>query len=685
MGVPLKILMVEDSESDAQLIIRELLRGGYDVECARVENAVDMHRALEVPSWDLVIADYSLPQFNAPQAIELLKETGLDIPLIVISGSIGEETAVATMRSGAHDYLLKSNLKRLTATVERELHDAAARREHRRAVRERERIDSDLKASRLRRLEELEALNAISSSLRLAKTLEEMLPLLLEATLRTFKTATGGIWLRQGNSSVVRRAVVRGWEGGPSATIQIGGGIEGEVFRTGQPFASRDFSEEPLIAESLLRYLEPASGGIVLPLKESSNVIGMFVVLVALPRELSPEEIGLLSTLSEIAGNAIHRTVLHQQTQRRMAHLAALNEIDHAITSSVDLRLSLSTVLGQVLEQLGVHAASILLFNPSSQMLEHFIGRGFRTRLFERARLRLGDGQPGTAVLESKIVRIEDLTAGAVEDSRAASFAEEEFVSYFAVPMSAKGQVRGVLEIFHRSSLDWDEEWLDFLKALAEQATIALDNATLFEGLQRSNRELLQAYDATIEGWSRALDLRDKETEGHTLRVTEMTVRLAQAFGLAGDDLVQIRWGALLHDIGKMGVPDGILLKPGPLTDDEWVLMRRHPVFAYEMLSPIRYLRLALDIPHYHHEKWDGTGYPRGLKGEQIPLPARIFSVVDVWDALSSDRPYRTAWPLSRVLSHIDGLAGTHFDPHVVRTCLETGYLADRVKEARLA
>jgi putative nucleotidyltransferase with HDIG domain len=211
---------------------------------------------------------------------------------------------------------------------------------------------------------------------------------------------------------------------------------------------------------------------------------------------------------------------------------------------------------------------------------------------------------------------------------------------------------------------------LDFLEALAGQAAIAIDSAELFTQLQRSNLRLTLAYDATIEGWSRALDLRDKETEGHTQRVTETTLKLARAMGLGEDELVHVRRGGLLHDIGKMGVPDGILLKPGPLTEDEWVVMRKHPTYAYDMLSPIVYLRPALDIPYCHHEKWDGTGYPRGLMGDRIPLAARIFAVVDVWDALCSDRPYRPGWPEAKVREHIRSLAGTHFDPAAVEVFL---------------
>ncbi|HXQ36229.1 MAG TPA: HD-GYP domain-containing protein, partial [Anaerolineales bacterium] len=203
------------------------------------------------------------------------------------------------------------------------------------------------------------------------------------------------------------------------------------------------------------------------------------------------------------------------------------------------------------------------------------------------------------------------------------------------------------------------------------QALIAIENATLFENLQRSHSELFQAYDATIEGWSHALDLRDKETEGHTQRVTELTMELARKFGFSEEQLINIRWGALLHDIGKMGVPDSILLKPDKLTEGEWEIMRRHPTFAFEMLSPIAYLKSSLDIPYCHHEKWDGSGYPRGLKGEVIPLAARLFAVVDVWDALRSDRPYRKGWTVEETIEHIRSQTGTHFDPKVVELFLE--------------
>jgi putative two-component system response regulator len=184
--------------------------------------------------------------------------------------------------------------------------------------------------------------------------------------------------------------------------------------------------------------------------------------------------------------------------------------------------------------------------------------------------------------------------------------------------------------------------------------------------MQTLHEELVTAYDKTIEGWSRALDLRDKETEGHTQRVTEMTLRLAQAAGISGDALIQIRRGSLLHDVGKLGIPDSILLKPAQLTAAEWKVMKLHPVYAYEWLVVIEYLQPALDIPYCHHERWDGTGYPRGLKGDEIPLAARLFALADVWDALTSHRPYRDSLSLVDVRQHIRDGSGKHFDPRAV-------------------
>jgi len=243
--------------------------------------------------------------------------------------------------------------------------------------------------------------------------------------------------------------------------------------------------------------------------------------------------------------------------------------------------------------------------------------------------------------------------------------------TWYVFDLSFMRQVRSLLHTTqHLKNGDLEARYQNLSYGSSEINYLGDSFNQMAESLKQRERDVLEAYNATIEGWSRALDLRDKETEGHTLRVTEMTMRLARAAGITEEELVHIRRGALLHDIGKMGVPDHILLKPDKLTDEEWVVMRKHPIFAFELLSPIVYLHPALDIPYCHHEKWDGSGYPRGLKGEQIPLAARLFAIVDVWDALRSDRPYRQSWSKEKVIEHIQSLSGTHFDPKAVELFL---------------
>lgn len=228
-----------------------------------------------------------------------------------------------------------------------------------------------------------------------------------------------------------------------------------------------------------------------------------------------------------------------------------------------------------------------------------------------------------------------------------------------------------MLEVFYRRPFSADAEWKRLLELLADQAAVAIDNAEMFEELRRANLKLSLAYEATIEGWSTALELRDRDTEGHTLRVTELTLKLAERLNVDPALMPHIRRGGILHDIGKIAIPDSILLKPGALSEAECKLMQEHPRLAYEMLLPIEFLAPALNIPYCHHERWDGSGYPRGLKGEEIPLEARIFAVADVWDALISNRPYRRAWSRAEALAYIREQAGRQFEPRVVQAFLE--------------
>jgi len=544
-----------------------------------------------------------------------------------------------------------------------------------RDISERRRAEEEIQ----RRLEELEAINRVSTRMRSAQTLDELLPLVLDVTLDVVHALQGSIWLYDSSRDELRAAVARGW--GEVADIarlppeKPGLGLAGSVFRTGQSHIADDFHTEPSLPEVIRQQIPPGMGGAVIPIRAANVVIGTLIVNVLFPRKLSANEVQLLAMVCEIAGNAIQRTQLHEQTEQRLRRLGALHEIDVAINASLELQATLDVFVDEVMAQLRVDAAAVILLNPDTQMLQFAVGRGFRTPVTQWTGQRPGEGNTGRAALERRTIHIPDLRRVPKEAQRTTLLTNEGFVTYYGVPLIAKGQVRGVLEVFQRAQLEPGQEWLNFLEALAGQAAIAVDNSSLFKDLQRSNVDLRLAYDATIEGWSRALDLRDKETEGHTQRVTEITLGLAHRLGFTEEALVHLRRGALLHDIGKMGIPDTILLKPGKLTDDEWVIMRKHPQYAYALLYPIVYLRPALDIPYCHHEKWDGTGYPQGLIGEQIPLAARLFAVVDVWDALTNDRPYRQAWPAEKVRDYIRSLAGTHFDPQMVKAVLDSGLL----------
>jgi putative nucleotidyltransferase with HDIG domain len=492
MSETLKILILEDNPADAELIMREIGSAGLQVEWHRAATQEDYLAHLGQPL-DLVLADYTLPSFDALQALRILHERELDLPLIVVTGSVSEEAAVECMRMGAADYLLKDRLARLGDSVRQAVEKKRLREEQRR------------------------------------------------------------------------------------------------------------------------------------------------------------DHAALLQSIDR---------------------LSTLRAIDMTITASLDPRVTFEVILDRVTIALGADAADILLYDKHTRVLKHVASRGIRGSNLSHAVVPLGDGLAGQVARDRHSVGIVNLAEnpGALQRPELKA---EGFISYFASPLLARGTVNGVLEVFHRSQLEPDREWVQFLEALAAQAAIAIDNATLFEELHRANLDLIESYDTTLEGWVKALDLRDNETEGHTQRVTQMTVTLARRMGVREADLEHLRRGALLHDIGKMAISDAVLRKPGPLTAEEWTVMRRHPVHAMEWLSPIPFLRLALEIPYCHHEQWDGNGYPRGLKGEQIPRSARIFAAVDVWDALTSNRPYRPAWPAAKAVAYIQEERGRHFDPEVVDAFLE--------------
>jgi len=393
----------------------------------------------------------------------------------------------------------------------------------------------------------------------------------------------------------------------------------------------------------------------------------------AVRQSLMVEQVQLLAAFGDIVANALNRSHQNELTQHRLQRLAALHDIDRAITNNTEFKVTLEIILNHILTQLEIDAAAIFLLNSTTNRLEYSVGSGFFTDQIKTAITLIDDCRAGRYSLTPEHHGNRKYFVCEGSCLHLSLREREGFCTHFGTPLVIRGQIKGLLELFHRQPMNPDDEWVSFLETLATQTAIAVDNAELFNGLQFSNTELTMAYETTLEGWVRALDLRDEETEWHTQRVTEMTLRLAQAVGIASRDLIHIRRGALLHDIGKMGITDRILNKPGPLSEQEWDIMKRHPTYARKLLAPISYLRHSVDIPYHHHEKWDGSGYPDGLQGESIPLAARIFAVVDVWDALRSDRPYRQAWSTEKAKNYILHQSGQHFDPWVVEKFFELG------------
>ena len=413
--------------------------------------------------------------------------------------------------------------------------------------------------------------------------------------------------------------------------------------------------------------LVPPQSALYVPMVSEGEPIGLIDLQSYQPNAFSASDVEWLGVVANQVSMAIKNAQLYDQIRSRLTQLNGLRDIDSFITGHLPLGQILKSILDLVQFQVEVDAADILILEEGSNQLRSAAAFGFTQETIEKVVLAADQSYAGEVLRTQKPVTFVRHEADAYVLDQWLVWQQEQFRAYIGVPLMINRDVKGVLEVFRHEPVLLDAQSQHFLETLAGQAAIAIEQRELFDGLQHSNEELRQAYDATIEGWSRAMDLRDRETEGHTQRVTVLTCRIAQEhFHFDDEALLWMRRGALLHDIGKLGVPDNILLKEGALTLEEWVIMKTHPHMAYEMIKSIDYLQNAVDIPHFHHEKWDGSGYPHGLMGESIPLPARIFAVVDVWDALTSDRPYRKAWRKEEALQYIREQSGIHFDPAVV-------------------
>ena len=402
----------------------------------------------------------------------------------------------------------------------------------------------------------------------------------------------------------------------------------------------------------------------LIPLVSSGKVIGLLATSSQNP--VTEAQFSRVSFIAHQITSGILRRRSEDHIRIQFQRLNTLNEINRMINATMDLHLTMEILVKKIRYLLQVDAATIWLVDPDQQTIDLFAQEGCNNPASLKQHIGYNHGLVGQVAMDRAILHISDLPKAAARFDFNKCILNEGFVVYVGVPLISKGELKGVLEIFIRSPFVPSEDWLDFLEILGGQAALAIENVQVFNALHKTNKELMVAYDATIEGWSRALDLHDHKTSGHTKRVTEMTLKFAETMNFSPAELVNIRRGVLLHDIGKLGIPDNILLKTEPLTPEELQIMHQHPKFAWELLSQIDYLRSALDIPYCHHENWDGSGYPRGLKGEEIPFTARLFAVINVWDKLTCESSNNSTWPHEKALQYIQERSGSEFDPSIV-------------------
>ncbi len=414
------------------------------------------------------------------------------------------------------------------------------------------------------------------------------------------------------------------------------------------------------------------------PIMAHGNLIGVAEIWESRqPREFTLADIRLAQAMAGHAGGIIENARLFETIRHRTDELEALVEVSTALRTASSVDEMIPILAHQALMLIRGTHASIFLLEPKTgdlissgwysinsdqkselpveMILRHSLSQGITGHVVETGQIYITEDlqvDPFSIILPGEAERLKNVHSGV------------------SLPLRANEQIIGVFHIWSDEYRKFSNTDIRLLTAVAEIAGSALQRAAFHEQTLQHADELALAYDNTLTGWARALELRDELTEGHTRRVIELTVQLARNMGLSDDELIQVRRGATLHDIGKMAIPDAILNKTGPLTESELQIIHLHPQYAYDMLSSISFLKPALDIPFCHHEHWDGTGYPRGLKREQIPLSARIFAIVDVWDALTSDRPYRKAWPKEKTIEYIKENSGKCFDPQVVEAFL---------------
>jgi len=725
-----RILIIEDNHDDAFLILHTLRANFPNAECLHVSGKAELTSTLDGSMHpDIILSDWSLPQFNGLAALEIIRKKGIDSPFIIVSGKIGEEAAINAIRQGVYDYVLKDNLARLPTAI----HHALEFCENEKKAK----IDNALIALQATALRVAPTAIVVLDSSGIVEwvnnAFEELtgysnmevlgfkperfcvypdyIPL---ESLRDSpaagkeylcngmeKKADGSLYIEERRicpvvdndgtllhiviikkdvTSIEQKKRELELDIGFSNILQQSKSPEGLCMNT----LSLIKQQFPELKPAILLYtdgsvkmkkwfgenpLEPGKS----PDTGYSYMITMGEEKVALFQGLClcPSPLDLKKLFDQLANQleiALHRMITQQKVATQIKNISFLKLISRTINTAMDFEAVVGSLLKQFMKFLDVDAVALYLNDKQTEGLICRASNGFRTNLVEQTLVRYGQAYVGIAAEEQRITSVSHFDDIDSQSQFATLIRSEGFISQHCAPIVIGGKATGVLEVFQRKPFIPNSEWLILFDAIATQTGLALDYNSIYDDLQKAYTDLELSYEATIEGWSSAMDFRDQETEGHSKRVAALTMSLASLLNIPEEDRAAISRGALLHDVGKIGIPDSILKKTGPLNDSEWVLMKQHPKFAYEMLSGIPYLKKSLAIPLYHHEKWDGSGYPEGLSGENIPLAARLFSIIDVYDALTSDRLYRAAWSKADTLRYIKDQSGKQFDPAIVKS-----------------
>jgi PAS domain S-box-containing protein len=730
ISTALRFLIVEDNPDDVFLLKHQLKTSfpsaSFDVASSREEL---ISRLSNPVSYDIVLSDWSLPKLDGLGVLSLVRRAGVDVPFILVSGKIGEETAIRAIREGVYDYILKDSPQRLPMAIQHALIQHSQEK--------RDKINNDLIALQVAALQTVpvaiqiidrqgstEWINEAYTDLT-GRTSEEVLELpaidfetetdleWLKSLVTKWNESDGGIVkgigkkkdntlyieerricpVRNNSRSLVQFVIIRKDITSEEQEkkelelelffseltrethnletlcrrcmsipkiLDLDWKLSIQLFTNGTARVKQQFGDIE-VSEGTNQHRTISTKEIVL----QDELVAKLYLSCPIIHVFDQKRLSLL--LFSHLERAMKDLVSQAKIQSQIKNISFLKLISRTISTYMDFETVMRPLLGQIREILDCDAVALFLVSEDKKTLICKAKNGYMANTQINFSVPFGEVIIGTTAVEGRIVSVYDFSTIEPKSQLGILVAKENFRAQHVAPIIVGGQVKGVLEVwFRREGYKPSTEWLALFDAIANQTGLALDYNELYENLQKAYHDLESSYEATIEGWSAAMDLRDEDTEGHSLRVTNLAENLGVRLGLSDLEISQIHKGALLHDIGKIGIPDSILKKPGPLTEEEWELMRKHPKIALDMLERISYLKDSLAIPLYHHERYDGTGYPFGLKGKEVPLQARLFAIVDVFDALICDRPYRKAWERRKIIDYLKEQKGQQFDPEIV-------------------